>query len=908
MFSYNSTKPRKGGLQTILTLGVGISALTAFSAPALAQEETEEETRTLQAVTITATKREQTLQDVPIAVSVVGSDVIEKAEIVDLGDLQSIVPSLRVGQLQSSANTNFVIRGFGNGANNAGIEPSVGVFIDGVYRSRSASQISDLPNIERVEVLRGPQSTLFGKNASAGVISVVTKKPSFDTEGSVEGTLSNFNGRRVGGYFTAPISETVAFSIGGNYNVRDGYVEDIGDGPDTNERNRYGVRGELLFEPNQDLSFRLIGDYDQIDEICCAAVNLVNGPTGGVVNALGGQIVAGAPFSNRVAYNFGSENEIENSGISLQGDYDAGFATVTSITAFRKSDLSQNADSDFTSADLIGRNANTTNIETFTQELRLTSTGDGAFDWMIGGFFFDEKVAIENDFQFGTDFRGYAEVLSAVGANPALTPQQIGQVLAGSLLSPIDQIEAAVGGAPAIGQLFAQAGQGPRESFGQDNQAYSFFGTVDWHLSDRLTATLGLNYTNDEKSAYGRATNTDSFSALNLTQVGYNLVLQSLLGQNGVDITNPAQVGAFIQGNPQAYAAIQQGALGVARNFDPTTPALTRNPLAGLTALQFLPPFLAFPNAVEDGETSDSDTTYTLRLAYDVNDNFNVYGSYATGFKATSWNLSRDSRPFASDFVTGNQRVVDPVTQQVFAAPSSPITDAGLGVTNLTSGTRYAGPEEAEVFEIGLKAAFDTFAFNVALFDQSIEGFQSNVFTGVGFSLANAGKQSTQGLEVDATWNATENLVLTFAGTFQDPVYDSFTGSTTGDISGTQPSGIPETATSTSATYSFDVKNLAAFVRADWQYESPVAYFDAVGAGFTGTDNNVLLGYEKEISTVNASAGFTTEGGLGVTFWGRNIFDDQYITTAFPGVAQAGTLSGYPSAPPTYGVTIRKAF
>ena len=908
MFSYNSNKPRKGGLQAILCLGVGISALTAFSAPAVAQEETEEETRTLQAVTITATKREQTLQDVPIAVSVVGADVIEKAEIVDLGDLQSIVPSLRVGQLQSSANTNFVIRGFGNGANNAGIEPSVGVFIDGVYRSRSASQISDLPNIERVEVLRGPQSTLFGKNASAGVISVVTKKPTFETEGSVEGTLSNFNGRRVGGYFTAPISDTVAFSLSGNYNVRDGYVEDIADGPDTNERNRYGIRGELLFEPSEDLSFRLIGDYDTIDEICCAAVNVVNGPTGGIVNALGGQIVAGAPFSNRVAYNFGSQNEIENSGISLQGDYDAGFASLTSITAFRTSDLAQNADSDFTSADLIGRNANETNIETFTQELRLTSSGEGNIDWMIGGFYFDEKVAIENDFQFGTDFRGYAEVLAALGANPALTPQQIGQVLAGTLLSPIDQVEAAVGGPAAIGQLYARAGQGPRESFGQDNQAYSLFGTVDWHLTDRLTATIGLNYTKDEKSAFGRATNTDAFSALSLTQLGYNLVLQQLLAGQGVDLTNPASVGPFVQNNGATYALLQQQALAVSRNFNPNTPALTRNPLAGLTALQFLPPFLAFPNAVEDGQTNDSDTTYTLRLAYDVNDNINVYGSYATGFKATSWNLSRDSRPFGTDFVAGNQRVVDPVTQQVFAAPSSPITNAGLGVTNLTTGTRYAGPEQAKVFEIGLKAAFDSIAFNIAVFDQTIEGFQSNVFTGTGFSLANAGEQSTQGIELDATWNATENLTLTFAGTFQDPVYDSFVASATGDISGTTPSGIPETATSTSATYTFDVGNLASFVRADWQYESPVAFFDATGTGFTGTDNQALIGAEKEISTVNASAGFTTEGGLGVTFWGRNIFDDEYITTAFPGVAQAGTISGYPSAPPTYGVTIRKSF
>jgi iron complex outermembrane receptor protein len=159
----------RAGFKAFLSFSVGLTALAASQIPAHAQETTDEDaSRTLQTVTITATKREQTLQDVPVAVSVVDSSVIEQAEIVDLNDLQSIVPSLRIGQFQSSANTNFIIRGFGNGDNNAGIEPSVGVFIDGVYRSRSAAQISDLPNIERVEVLRGPQSTLFGKKRLGG--------------------------------------------------------------------------------------------------------------------------------------------------------------------------------------------------------------------------------------------------------------------------------------------------------------------------------------------------------------------------------------------------------------------------------------------------------------------------------------------------------------------------------------------------------------------------------------------------------------------------------------------------------------------------------------------------------------------------------------------------------------------
>jgi outer membrane receptor protein involved in Fe transport len=822
--------------------------------PATAQDTGDEQTRTLQTVTITATKREQTLQDVPVAVSVVDSNVIAKAQIVDLNDLQTLVPSLGVDQLQSSANTNFTIRGFGNGANNAGIEPSVGIFIDGVYRSRSASQISDLPNIERVEVLRGPQSTLFGKNASAGVISVVTKKPSFELGGNVEGTIANFDTYRAKGYLTGPITDTLAFSLGGSYNTREGYVEDIGAGPDANERNRYGLRGELLFEPSENMSFRLIGDYDTIDEICCAAANIVNGPTGAVVNLLGGQLVPEDPFSYKVAYNFGSTNEIDNGGVSLQGDFDLGAMTLTSITAYRESNLDQNADSDFTSADLLGKNANTTDIETFTQEIRLTSNGTGMIDWMVGGFYFDETVAIENDFQYGTDFRGYADFLSG-GA--------------------LDLVEGALG--LPVGLTFGQAGQGMQEEFGQDNTAWSLFGTVDWHLTDRFTATLGLNYTEDEKDAHGNILVTDVFSGVDLVAVGF----AQALGGFGVDATDPAQVGAFAANNPAAFAAIQAGAQDPAQNA-----------LLGLQPLQFLPPFLNFPNAVEDGHSNDDDLTYTFRLAYDASDFVNLYASYGTGFKATSWNLSRDSRPFASDFIPGS-----PVT----SPGSSPIRDAGIAVPNLTTGTRYAGPEEAKVFEVGAKVATDSFAFNVAFFDQIIEGFQSNVFTGTGFALANAGKQSTRGLEVDASWNVSDNLLLTFAGTFQDPVYDSFPDSASGDLSGKTPADIPETATVTSATYTFDYKTLEAFVRTDWQYQSPTVYFD-------DPLNQALIGNEKEISTWNASAGFTTENGLGVSIWGRNIFDDQYITVAFPAVAQAGSLTGYPNQPATYGVTVRKSF
>ena len=162
--------------------------------PALAQDSSGDE------IIVTATKRAKTLQEVPLSVSVTTADVIEKAQILDIKDLQSVVPTFRVSQLQNSANTSLAIRGFGNGGNNLGIEPAVGVFIDGVYRSRAAAQIGDLPNLERVEVLSGPQSTLFGKNASAGVVSVVTSAPSSETGGYVEAGYGRFNQMYAKGY------------------------------------------------------------------------------------------------------------------------------------------------------------------------------------------------------------------------------------------------------------------------------------------------------------------------------------------------------------------------------------------------------------------------------------------------------------------------------------------------------------------------------------------------------------------------------------------------------------------------------------------------------------------------------------------------------------------------------------
>ncbi|MFT4993558.1 MAG: iron complex outermembrane receptor protein, partial [Paraglaciecola sp.] len=334
-------------------------------------------------IMITASKRSTGLQETPIAVTVVSAEAIEQAKVLDIGDLQTLVPTLRVTPLQRSTNTNFAIRGFGNGTNNTGIEPSVGIFIDGVYRSRAAAQIGDLPRLQQIEVLSGPQSTLFGKNASAGVISVRTEAPSYDLEGKVEAGIGNFNQRLLKAYVTNGITDNLAFSLSAGMNTRDGYTDSEVGLEELNDRDRWNLRGQLLYEPSEDVTVRFIADHSEIEENCCTTARPINGPRDGITRALGGVVLDGAdPFSYKSALNINPLNKVEDGGVSMTVDIDfEGFA-FTSITALRNNESSYLSDVDFTSLDILTEEGHT-KIDTFTQEFRLTSTGERKLDWMV---------------------------------------------------------------------------------------------------------------------------------------------------------------------------------------------------------------------------------------------------------------------------------------------------------------------------------------------------------------------------------------------------------------------------------------------------------------------------------------------------------------------------------------------
>ena len=763
----------------------------------------------LEEIVVTAAKRATTLQEIPIAVTVTTADTIEKAQIQDIFDLQTVVPSLRVSQLQTSRNSNFVIRGFGNGANNPGIEPSVGVFIDGVYRSRSASAISDLPRLERVEVLSGPQSTLFGKNASAGVVSVVTPAPTGESGGFISGSFGEFSAVVLKGLVEGSLSENVAFDLAGSYNSRDGYFENLATGDELNERNRFAVRGQLNWTPNDTTSVRVIADYDEIDESCCGVINLFSGPATGIINALGGQVVPNDPSALEGFFDDPAINEISNFGVSIQGDFEFEKFTLTSITSFRNNDVMDNQDIDFSSADLTNSNLNDIDTDTFTQEIRLASNGDGNFDWLIGGFYFDETVDQETNVLFGPAFRAFNDIgLGAAGFPLTLS-----------------QVEGAIG--LPQGSFF-QTNSGSSDISSLDNESYSIFGQGDWRVNDSVTLTLGFNYTQDDKEFSIDSTRTEVRGLLDL---------------------------------PFPLSLI------------PVTPNVT----------------VDTDNPVEDNTTDDDELTYTARVAWDINGSVNAYASYATGFKASSINLSRDSTPSTADAIA---------LQSLGLLPPNALTPLNPAV--LGAGGRFAAPEEAEVFELGVKARFDRGSLNVAIFDQTLENFQSNIFNGLGFDLVNAEQQSVTGAEIDFKYQPTDSFSYGVNLTILDPVFDSFTNAPGGDLSGAQPAGISELSASFSAQYEFSLAGHDAYIRGDFQYEDEVQVVDS--------SDPILSTFTREVELLNLSAGITTESGFTATLWARNLTDEDYLISAFPSVAQAGSFSGYRNEPRTFGVTLRKDF
>jgi len=844
-------------LRARLCASVAIGAMTIASAGVAAQDQdSDDEGFTLEEIMVTAQKRAKTLQDVPIAVSAYTGETLSQSSTRDIRDLMQLVPALNTTQAAASFQTVVNIRGIGTSGFNPGLEPSVGIYVDGVYRSRTGSAIGDFVSVERVEVLRGPQSTLFGKNTSAGVISFVTKKPEYEFGGQVEATYGNYDQMVLKGTVTGPISEDkAAFRLSANFNKRDGFVTNVANGDDVNDRDRWAIRGQLLLEPSDDLSIRIIGDYSTMDEACCAAPFLENGPTRQVAALLGENLLTTDPFQREVSFNGEMLNSMDDAGISAEITYDMGSVEFTSITAYRDFQSDANFDADFMELDIIKRNGEETNVNTFTQEIRFQSTGDNTIDWLVGAFYSDQSLDAEDKVPYGADMRAFFDIVGGFGSIiPGVSNLTGLELLTQSL---------AAGGLPIAalptGSIFTEETGLVSELFETKSSSYALFGQFDWHLSDRLTLTAGLRYTNEDKDAKATFDIRDDFSALNFL---------SLRDTSGApDLT--ALINAATFGGLLGAGFTPAQALGT---IDALIDTPGYNAFAPFAALQFFRPRNDF-----DRSRSEDKWTGNVILAYDLSEDLNTYASFSRGYKAGGFDTSRAA-------ATNDPNEIN---------------------------TFEFDPEVVDAWELGFKARLleGRGRMNVALYSQKVSDFQSNLFNGLGFDLRNAGDIRIKGFEIDAQFALTEDFTWSFASAYSDAKYITFVNGpcriddprTVCDLSGERLADAPKWTISSSANYNIELnENLSAFVRGDIFYR---------GKRNVAGDNDPH-GDMDGTFIVNASLGLMggDDSPWRASFWVKNLTNENYLQLIFDSVAQAGSFNGYPSDPRTYGLTVSLDF
>jgi len=451
-----------------LLASAGATALLASAGAgvAAAQEVTEPE----EEIVVTATKRETAVQDVPVAVTTVSGEQVAGAGVADTERLAQVVPSLFVTSSQQvGLGAQIRMRGVGTATGNPALEGSVGYFVDGVYVARSNTAFQDLVDIERVEVLRGPQGTLFGKNTSAGVISILTHAPSFDFGGRFGVALSDYGGMRAYAGLTGPIlGDQLAGSISVQGNVRDGYMEDIVTGADYNDRDRWLARAQLLFEPTEDFSLRFIVDHSERNEnstvpsyisVIPAQRTLIEGLGGTIPNPPGGD------NTFRTAMNEPFLAETDDTGYTLIANWETPLVNTRAIIGYRESEAFKNFDSDFTNLDVY-RQTDDLLDEVFSAELQFSRTL-GNFDLLAGLYYFDAQTNLRRSQLLGDDAGIYFDTAAPNALiTAALWEPGRGLVLQDTRL---------------------------------DGEGWSIFTHNIWHVTSRFDVTLGLRYQEETK-------------------------------------------------------------------------------------------------------------------------------------------------------------------------------------------------------------------------------------------------------------------------------------------------------------------------------------------------------------------------------------------------------------------------
>ncbi|HEX2560135.1 TonB-dependent receptor, partial [Phenylobacterium sp.] len=452
------------------------SGLAAMAAPAAAQTapSAAERAGDVAEIIVTARRTEERAQEVPIPLTVVGGEQLERTGAYTLADLQNQVPSL-VAFNSNPRNSSLGIRGIGVSTASDGLDTSVGVYVDGVYLGRPGMALNDLIDIEQVEVLRGPQGTLFGRNTSAGVLNITTRKPTFDPGLTAEVSFGDYHYNQVRLSVNGPIVDgLVAGRLTAFHTTRDGVLDNVTTRIAGNSIGRSGIRGQLLITPTPDIDLRLIAEYAEEDDTCCVSVlktvlpastSAATGRTLAAFQALG---YTPQPTQDFTRNNAPQNMRTDQAAASAELNWDLGFADLTAITAWRYWHFDPLQDSDGTPLDIIQVNAAQTRDWQWSQEVRLASK-PGRLAWQAGFYWFQQTLKdhfILN--QFGSDAGAFYTAFNRL-SNPN-APQVV-----------------IASGSQYVGDTRAES------------ESWAAFGQANYDVTDRLTATLGARYTHDTR-------------------------------------------------------------------------------------------------------------------------------------------------------------------------------------------------------------------------------------------------------------------------------------------------------------------------------------------------------------------------------------------------------------------------
>ncbi len=849
----------------LLTGSLVASVFATFLAPqALAQEEL-----FIDEIIVTTQRREESMQEVPIAINAFSDTVIQNSGIDDLKELTQLAPALQASSTNSETQgTVLRIRGVGTQGNNPAFESAVGVFIDGVYRSRPGAALAELLDVERVEVMRGPQGTLFGRNTSAGAIHLITAKPQFEAGGYVEAGFGNFSSYDVRGSVWGPLSETFAVRLSGLAVSRDGLLDDTVSGSDINTRERYTVKGQALWAPNEDVELRVIADFRNSDEDCCYAVHSAERPPGAsipviITNLLspGGQTTPPNPYARQAQVTSGRplRQDVEDFGISAELVWDIGNVELTSVTSYRDFTSDRHQDIDFTAADYLD-NFRTDQIENFTQEIRLAGE-NGRLNWIVGAFYSDETIKLDGSVLHGAQYETFINIrlgpLVAAFFGPAIGATnftELANIVSGGVVAP--------------GTGWANGTGAVGDHFESDNSSLAIFTHNVFALTDRLDLIAGLRWTDEQK----RGTSDLNLNPAN--SPGCNAIIPALASLPNLTLDD----------------------IGVA----PGDLRRVKDVLSSLGCLGITSPAFEY-----DLEQNDDDFSGTLGLSFQASDDVMWYGSYSRGFKAGGINLDRAGTILT---LTGDNMNIEA------AISGDPNRDNFLD-------PRFE-PEIADTYELGVKSTvLDGRAYlNLALFHSEFENFQLNTFTGFSFIPESVEEVISTGFELDLQARLAEGLDVLFGYAYIDTEYgDNLTdvsnklanerGFRTGTsllpessaLEGRQLTNAPRTVLTGAVTF---IRPIGAEL--DFLFNATARWQDDIN---TGSDLDPEKD-EPDYMLVNARVGIgQTEGVWSIEAWANNLFDEDYTQVAFDIPLQSNAGYGaFIGEQRTYGLTLRYNF